>query len=664
MDHEERDLSKAYLAAIVESSDDAIISKDLNGNIRTFNRAAELLFGYRAEEVIGRPVSILIPPERQFEELSILERLRRGERIDHFETERITKDGRRLVVSLQVSPVRDDSGRIVGAAKIARDITNQRQTETALAVQREWFRVTLESIADAMIASDRDGRVTFLNDRAKRLTGWPGEDAIGRPLDEVFQVVNEVTRQSVPNPAEQVVRTGRVAPVVGQSILIGRDGRESPIADSAAPILDDSGMILGVVLVFRDVSDQKRIDEERHRAANERERLFEAERRARAEAERANRVKDDFVAMVSHELRTPLGAILGWTEVLQRHGEGDATIRHGLEVIARNTRVQTQLISDLLDISRIASGKLTLEIEPVDLSALLRESLETLKYSALDKGVELQGRIEAQVGDTMGDPARLGQIVWNLVTNAIKFTPPGGLVELSLRRVGGHAEIVVRDTGAGIRAEELSGLFERFRQGGVATTRRYGGLGLGLSIAKHLVDLHGGTIRATSEGEGKGAVFTVEVPLTTPVETEEAGRLPAVEWAERVSLKGVDVLVVEDEPDMRNMIQLILEDYGAQVMTAGSAPEALLLLDQEPDILVSDIRLPDVDGYELIRRIRSRTDAVSRIPAVALTAFARHEDRTRAMRAGFQGHISKPFEPVDLILTVASLADVFLPERR
>ena len=403
---EERELSDAYLAAIVESSDDAIISKDLNGYIRTFNRAAERLFGYRAEEVVGRPVTILIPPERQYEEVRILERLRRGERIDHFETERIARDGRRLVVSLQVSPVRDAGGRIVGAAKIVRDITNQRQTETVLAAQREWFRVTLESIGDAVIASDRDGRVTFLNDRAKRLTGWLGEDAIGQSLDEVFQIVNEVTRLPVPNPAEQVVRTGRAATLASQSILIGRDGSESPVADSAAPILDNSGIILGVVLVFRDVSDQKLIDEERHTAAGERERLLEAERRARAEAERANRVKDDFVAMVSHELRTPLGAILGWTEVLQRQGAGDATVRHGLEVIARNTRVQTQLISDLLDISRIASGKLSLEIQPVDLSALLRESLETLKYSAIEKGVELRGRIEDEVGETMGDPSR------------------------------------------------------------------------------------------------------------------------------------------------------------------------------------------------------------------------------------------------------------------
>jgi PAS domain S-box-containing protein len=657
---EPNQLSEAYLAAIVESSDDAIISKGLDGVIRTFNRSAERLFGWKASEIIGRHITTLIPPDRHAEEDEILSRLRRGERIDHYETVRVARDGSARIISLSVSPVRDAAGTIVGAAKIARDVTAQRKMEAELAAQREWFRVTLESIGDGVIACDREGRVTFLNAVAQELTGWPAGEAAGMPLTDVFHIINEKTRKPVVNPRDQVIRTGRLAALANHTLLIARNGQEWPISDSAAPILDDSGSMIGVVLVFRDVSDQKLRDEERQTAVEERERLLENERLARAEAERANRIKDDFVAMVSHELRTPLGAILGWTEVLQRHQIQDDTVRHGLQVIARNTRAQAQLISDLLDISRIASGKLVLDVQPVDLPGIITESLETMKYSAMEKGVQLNSRIEPGVGRTMGDASRLGQVLWNLLANAVKFTPSGGRVDIRLRRVEHHAEITVQDTGVGIRPDELHSLFERFRQSGISTTRRYGGLGLGLSIARHLVELHGGAIRAASEGEGKGATFTVELPLQVP-DKELAFPAPAEDRAGRgVSLEGVEILVVEDEPDMRSMIQLILEDHGARVQTAGTAPEALELIERAPHILVSDIRLPDMDGYELIRQIRGRGDKIARTPAVALTAFARHEDRTRAMRAGFQGHLSKPFEPIDLILTVASLAGVFV----
>jgi PAS domain S-box-containing protein len=795
MSQSDAKLSGEYLAAIVASSDDAILSKDLNGVVRSFNAAAERLFGYTAEEMIGRPITVLIPADRQAEETEILARLRRGERIDHFETVRISRDGRLLDISLSVSPIRDESGTIVGAAKIARDITEQKRAAAALAAQREWYRVTLASIGDAVIASDPEGRVTFMNDVAKRLTAWNPADAVGKPLGEVFRIINEETRAPVENPAEKVLHSGVTVVLASHTVLIGRDGREWPIADSAAPILDDAGRILGVVLVFhdvteqqrahaalaaqrgrfettlasigdgviatdvaghiefmnavaeqltgwrleevrgrpcndvfriidestrqpapnpvsqvltqgdvvglsndtlliaadgteraiddsgapireaggrlagvvlvfRDVSERRRIEAERQAAARERERLLTAERQARLESEQANRVKDDFVAMLSHELRTPLSAILGWTQILQAKSPGEETLHHGLEVIERNTRAQSQLISDLLDISRIGSGKLVLDVQTVDLGEVLADSLETVRYSADDKGVALRSRTEP-VNPIVGDAARLGQVMWNLLTNAIKFTPRGGRVDVQLRQAGSTAELTVRDTGVGIRAEDLPRVFERFRQGGGATTGRHGGLGLGLSITKHLVELHGGSVRAASEGEGKGVVFTVELPLLAHPADHTTG-LPekAAVHTEGISLEGLTVLVVEDEPDMRALIQRVLEDHGARVLAAASAPEGIRMLAAGPDLLLSDIRLPEMDGYELIRRIRARGDARARMPAVALTAFAGSEDRTRAIRSGFQSHLAKPFERSELVFTVASFAKLIFAQRR
>jgi len=794
MPHSDADLSRAYLAAIVASSDDAIIGKDLNGIVRSFNAAAERLFGYRAEEMIGQPIITLVPADRREEETDILSRLRRGEPIDHFETVRVAKDGRLLDISLSVSPIRDASGTIVGAAKIARDITERKRAAAALAAQREWYRVTLASIGDAVIASDADGRVTFMNGVAEDLTGWSLAEALDKSLGEVFRIINEETRNPVENPTEKVLRSGAIVALANHTVLIGRHGQEWPIADSAAPIRDDAGRILGVVLVFhdvteqrrshaalaeqrerfettlasigdgviatdihghvefmnavaeqltgwrladargrrcdevfrivhattrqpeanpvtqvlrhggvvglanhtvlisadgtehaiddsgapireaggglagvvlvfRDVSDRRRLEGERQAAARERERLLTAERQARLEAEQANRVKDDFVAMLSHELRTPLSAILGWTQILQAKPAGEDALHHGLAVIERNTRAQSQLISDLLDISRIGSSKLVLDVRTVDLGEILADSLETVRYSAEDKGVILHNRAEP-VNLIVGDPARLGQVMWNLLTNAIKFTPRGGRVDVRLRQVGSMAELTVRDTGVGIRPEDLPRIFERFRQGGGGTTGRYGGLGLGLSITKHLVELHGGSARAASEGEGKGVVFTVELPLIAHPQGQPAEPVEkAAGSAEGISLRGLTVLVVEDEPDMRTLIQRILEDHGAQVLSAASAPEGLRLLESGPDLLLSDIRLPEIDGYELIRQIRAREDSHARMPAVALTAFARSEDRTRAIRAGFQSHLAKPFERSELVFTVASFAKLIFAQR-
>jgi PAS domain S-box-containing protein len=792
--------AQAYLAAIVESSDDAILSKNLDGIIQSCNTRAEQLFGYTASELVGHSIRMVIPPERQSEEDEILARMRRGERMDHFETVRLRKDGRLIDISLSVSPIRDSDGRIIGVAKVARDITEQKRLARELEGQREWFRVTLDSIGDAVIASDPDGRVTYMNEPAETVTGWLAGKAIGRPLAEVFRIINEKTRQPVENPADLVLRTGHIVGLANHTVLIDRNGRERPIADSAAPIraaeggilgvvlvfrdvteqrrtedaiaeqrewfettlqsigdaviatdvqghivfmnpiaehltgwrlaeargrscadifniinensrravespvmrvlaegtvvglanhtvliaadgierpIDDSGApirsrdgrVVGVVLVFRDVSERRRGELERRDAALERERLLEAERAARGDAERASRVKDEFVAMVSHELRTPLNAILGWTQLMVAPAASGDVIARGLDVISRNTRLQAQLISDLLDVSRIVSGKLRLDIEAVDLAAVVGEAIDTVQQDADEKRIAINRDLNANVGTIAGDAARVQQIVWNLLSNAIKFTPEGGQISVRLRKAGLDAKITIADTGVGIHPDFLPHIFDRFQQADQSITRRFGGLGLGLSIVKHLVELHGGSIIAESAGTGRGTVFNIILPSSAGAPAallSPSGGTNRDAGQPNDSLNDLRILVVEDEPDTCEFLDRFLRSYGADVILVRSAEEALSRLSGDKvDIVVSDIGLPDVDGYDLMRRIRQRpANAGGATPAVALTAYARTEDRMRAFRAGYQAHLAKPIEPAELVATIASFAGLIEAGRR
>lgn len=667
--HEVR--ADTYLAAIVESSDDAIIAKDLNGVIQAWNAAAERIFGYTAAEAIDQPITLIIPPERQSEEVDILSRLRRGERVDHFETVRVARGGRQVAVSLSVSPIRNAAGTVVGASKIARDITEKKRMEDALAEQREWLQTTLESIGDAVMATDVRGEIVFMNAVAEHLTGWRREAARGRPCGDVFQIINELTREPARNPVQRSLNEGVVVGLANHTLLIAADGGERPIDDSAAPIRHPDGRIVGVVLVFRDVTERRRAESDRRAAMAERERLLDSERAARAEAEHANRLKDEFVAMVSHELRTPLNAIVGWTELLANEKTDAETRRRAVDVLRRNTQLQAQLVSDLLDISRMLSGKLRLELQSVDLATVIDDVVHMIQSAVDAKNIHLRQDLEAGVGLAVGDPARLQQVMSNLLSNAVKFTPRGGDIVVTLRQLDSHADIIVSDTGVGIAPEFLSSVFDRFRQADASTTRRFGGLGLGLAIVKQLVEMHGGVVRAESAGEGKGARFTVSLPVDAP---KARGEGPAREPSandkasalSEVTLHGLKCLVVEDDADTCDLIQRLLEAHGAQVFTASSGPEALTLLPSaKPDLLVSDIGLPDMDGYQLIERIRAlNPEEGGTMPALAVTAFARPDDRRRALRAGYQAHVAKPVQPVELIATVASFADLITPRRR
>jgi CheY-like chemotaxis protein len=386
---------------------------------------------------------------------------------------------------------------------------------------------------------------------------------------------------------------------------------------------------------------------------------------ARAEAERANREKDDFVAMISHELRTPLNAILGWTQLMSRSRGDQALIARGLDVVARNTRLQAQLISDLLDVSRIIAGKLRLDPKSVDLRAIVSQAVETIEEEARAKGVQIEQSLDEGGSLVWGDTARLQQIVWNLLSNAIKFTPRGGRVRVRLQFAGPKASIEIADNGTGIRPDVLPYVFERFRQADPSITRRFGGLGLGLSIVKHLVQLHEGEVQATSGGEGQGATFTVTLPVVGDV-TQYERRRDRTEGAESgVGLDTIRLLVVEDEADTLEFLRRLLTTHGATVLTASSAREALSLVrDAKPDLLISDIGLPEIDGYDLIQRVRREPSPGRDIPAIALTAYARSEDRTRALRAGYQAHIAKPVEPNELLAMIASFVELTGAGRR
>lgn len=388
----------------------------------------------------------------------------------------------------------------------------------------------------------------------------------------------------------------------------------------------------------------------------EREHLLQRERAARAEAEAANRIKDEFLAVLSHELRSPLNPILGWSKLLRSKKYDEATLDRALETIERNAKLQTQLIEDLLDISRILQGKLNLKPCPVDLVFAIKSATETVQMAAEAKSIQIQTSLKPDVGQVWGDPNRLQQIIWNLMANAVKFTSKGGRIEIKLEAIESQAQIQIIDTGKGINPDFLPHVFDYFRQADSSTTRIFGGLGLGLAIVRHLVELHGGTVNAVSLGEGQGATFTVRLPLMS-VQSEKCQRDSPSDNAP--ALHGVRILIVDDDSDSRDFLTFALEQYGAFTIAVKSAPEALEALEQfKPDVLLSDIGMPIEDGYSLIRQVRSlQPEQGARIPAIALTAYVNEADQQQAIAAGFQHHISKPADPEMLVRTISTLIE-------
>lgn len=521
-----------------------------------------------------------------------------------------------------------------------------------LAQSEQRFRELADAMPQIVFMAQPDGHVDYFNRKWYEYTGLP-EGGVGF---ESWKDTHEEDRLEVINERwQRATSTGE--PYEIEYRLRRADGEWRWHLGRALPVRNAAGAIIRWFGTNTDIHDKKLLEEQNGR-------LLESERAARLEAERQGRMKDEFLATLSHELRTPLNAILGWSDVLARETSG-ATLSQGLEIIRRNARSQAQIIEDLLDLSRIVSGKVRLDVQRVDLAVVLNEAVETVRAGADAKGLRLQTVIDPRAGQVTGDPNRLQQVFWNLLTNAIKFTPKGGRVQVTLECVNSHLEISVMDTGVGIRADFLPLVFNRFQQADSSTTREFGGLGIGLAIVKQLVELHGGNVRAKSPGENLGATFIVSLPRTilhgADEHTERCHPRTSQAIAVRppASLKGVRILVVDDERDARELVQRLLEDHEATVRTAGTAGEAFeKMAEALPDVLVSDIGMPGEDGYSLIRRLRALpAEQGGRIPALALTAYARSEDRMMAVQAGFQMHIAKPVEPLELLTMVASLAD-------
>jgi PAS domain S-box-containing protein len=520
-----------------------------------------------------------------------------------------------------------------------------RRRETASHV-----RAVLDTALDAVISMDATGRVTFWNPRAEQIFGWSRDEAVGRPVADL--IIPPGMRAAHQEGLARYLRTGD-GKLLNRRIemtAMRKDGSAVPVELALVAVKEGDYHTFSAFL--RDITERKR-------AEAERDRLLVAAEKARTDAEAASRAKDEFLATLSHELRTPLTSIVGWVYLL-RSGRLDAAgVARGLETIDRNAMLQAQLVSDILDMSRIISARFRLNVRPVELAPVVAAAIDSLVPAAAAKGIRLHPVLDPSVGVVLGDVDRLQQVVFNLLSNAIKFTPQGGRVQVKLARADGHVEIMVEDTGPGIRPEVLPHVFELFRQGDSSNTRAHGGLGLGLAVVRQLVELHGGTVHATSAGERSGgAVFTIRLPLARE-EAASGAPVAAPPTSPRAGprIDGLRVLVADRGNDVREVVAGILGQAGAEVLTASSARETLETVTRErPDVLVLDLDLGDESGSALMTRIRALpADAGGRTPAAALSAMARTEDRVQSLLAGFQIHLCKPIHPTELVTVVASL---------
>ena len=641
------ELAQYWLSAIIESAEDAIVSKTLDGIITSWNKGAERIFGYTADEAIGKPVTMLIPEGHLDEEPAILSRLRAGDRIEHYETVRIRKDGSPIDISLTVSPIRGPKGEIVGASKIARDITEQRRARRALDDATERLRLALEASRLGDWSWDAKTDLVTMSEIAARIFGISPDPHL--TWTKMRNLFHEDDREPARVAIEKALSEHIDYDV--EYRVNHEDGSEVWVLAKGRGVYAEDGTVIGMLGFVQDITNRKS-------AEIENERLYR-------QAEESSQLKEEFLATISHELRTPLSAILGWARMLRLGQLSEEHTAKALDTIERNARAQAQLIDDLLDVSRIMTGKLRMDVRPSNPNSFIDAAVEAVTPAADAKGVRVQKVIDTGAVSIPGDPVRLQQVVWNLLSNAIKFTPRGGRVQIRSERVDSHLEIVVSDTGQGISYDFLPHVFDRFRQADQKTSRQHGGMGLGLAIVRHLVELHGGTVSAASEGEGKGATFTVSLPITPLYQLDaSAGRvhpaardlLPPDDGTDR--LDGLSILVVDDEPDTRELLKQGLEYCGAKVSVAGSASEAVdALVKSVPDILISDVGMPGIDGYDLIRQIRELPrDRGGKVAAIALTAYTRTEDRLQALRAGYDMHVPKPVELAELVAVAVSVA--------
>jgi PAS domain S-box-containing protein len=535
-------------------------------------------------------------------------------------------------------------------------LAQQERAQRAIQEGEQRFRLIIENLTDyAIFLIDTQGCVASWNTGAEHMLGYTADEVLGQPAARFF-LNDEGTAGVLRREMTEAEAAGRAT---STGWRVRKDGARLFVEGLLIAVRDEHGEVLAFAKFMKNIT-------EKHRIEGEREEALQSERVARSESERVSRMKDEFLATLGHELRTPLNAMLGWSQVLRRQPALTRPLLEGLDVIERNARMQAQIIEDLLDMSRIISGKIRLDVQQVDLASVVEAAVTAIRPTAQAKGIRLQVVLDPLARAVRGDPHRLQQIFWNLLTNALKFTPKDGRVAVTLERVNSHLEVSVSDSGEGIEPAFLPHVFERFRQADASTSRRHGGLGLGLSIVKQLVELHGGTVSAKSSGTGMGASFRVALPVMAAngfdaaegEAREHPARSASADGNARLHahLRGVKVLVVDDQPDARLLIRRLLEEQDATVITAASAAEALESVRQQtPDVLVSDIGMPREDGYSLIRRLRALGGEKGLVPAIALTAYARVEDRVKAIRAGYQSHLSKPVEAIELVAIITSL---------
>jgi PAS domain S-box-containing protein len=623
------------------------------------------MLGYDSDEVIGKGWAHFAFPVDPADRRRVRAIMEEQGYVRDFEMAVNRKSGETILVRISIEPIELRGEPCL--VTIVHDITQRKRAEDAMRRSEEQARRQLSYI-EAIYATapvglcfvDTDLTYLSLNERLAEINGKPVEEHIGRTVREILPDTADIIEPVF----RRVIETGEPALNVEHSaVTAARPGVARHFIAGFYPIKNGGGRVLGVNVVVMDITQRKKIEEEL-------ERLLRQEKAARAEAEAANRMKDEFLATISHELRTPLTSILGWARMLTGGGLSAPQARHAMDVIAQSAQAQNRLIEDILDTSRIITGRLKLDAQPVAIENIFRAAVDVIRPSAEAKGIVLNEVIETPDGVILGDANRLQQAVWNLLSNAVKFTGEGGDIEARLGRAEGQIEITVSDTGIGIEPKFLPHVFDRFRQADASSTREYGGLGIGLAIVRHIIEMHGGSVSASSPGKGQGATFNIRLPLISATRMSQLANAANAERShsdappkDRMSfenghrLDGVRALLVEDNLDTLEMLKFIFAESGAEVIAAASVDEALDALDRfRPDVLISDIAMPDRDGYDLIREIRSREpERGGKIPAVAVTAYARAEDRVRVLAAGFQMHIAKPIDPDELIAVVASL---------
>jgi PAS domain S-box-containing protein len=637
-------LHPAVLQNVLAVLGDGVITVETRGRVTFMNPVAEALTGWRDADAVDRPVDAVLwlvgdGTRRRLENPVTSVLAGECDQTAWVPALLIASEGGDVPVEVRAAAVRDEQGERVGAAVILRDVSELRRVAQA----QNRLAAIVRSSNDAIVSKTLEGIVLSWNPGAERLFGYTAEEMIGRPITILFPP---------DRLAEEADFLGRMAK--GEHIehyettRVRKDGVPIEVSVTLSPIHDASGRIVAVSKIARDVTDRKRV--ERDRAE-----LLRREQNALQQSQSINRLKDEFVATLSHELRTPINAIVGWANLLSTGKLSPAESAKAVEVIVRNAGLQTQLINDLMDLSAVIVGKMRLDVQRTDLARVVRGAVESIRPSAETKHLTLQLRLEDGPVELLADAMRLHQVVWNLLTNALKFTPAGGRIDIRVERYASFARVVVADTGVGIAADVLPTIFERFRQADTSTTRHHGGLGLGLAIARHLVELHGGSIWAESEGVGCGARFTVELGLLRGHRHD----IPALAAAAAGhddgddDLAGVRVLVVDDDEAGRRLVAQVLRLAGAVALEVSSVPEAFDALRREAvDVVVSDIALPDTDGYTLARALRRQP---RRPLTVALTAFSTDADRERALHAGFDVHLAKPVLPRDLVRELAGL---------